>query len=133
MNRHYPAVAARARNRCEYCHAPGAIFNLSLEVEHVIPISKGGEDSLDNLALACRSCNLHKTSFITGKDPQSDRSLPLFHPRRQNWNRHFKFDTYTGQIRGQTRIGRATILRLQVNNPLQVAARQQWMFLDLFP
>src|SRR2546430_4982751 len=60
MNPRYPAVSHRAVHRCEYCHAPEAIFNLPFEVEHVIPISRDGTDGEINLALACRSCNLHK-------------------------------------------------------------------------
>ncbi|PYS66694.1 MAG: hypothetical protein DMF74_00250 [Acidobacteria bacterium] len=36
------------------------MFNLPFEVEHVIPISRDGTDGETNLALACRSCNLHK-------------------------------------------------------------------------
>jgi len=35
MNRHYAGVAERAGHRCEYCHAPEAIFNLPFEVEHI--------------------------------------------------------------------------------------------------
>jgi hypothetical protein len=31
MNPHYPQVALRAGYRCEYCHAPEAVFNLPLE------------------------------------------------------------------------------------------------------
>jgi phenylacetate-coenzyme A ligase PaaK-like adenylate-forming protein len=31
MNPHYPQVALRAGHRCEYCHAPEAVFNLPLE------------------------------------------------------------------------------------------------------
>jgi len=32
-----------------------------------------------------------------------------------------------------TAIGRATIARLQMNSPAQLAARQQWVRLRLFP
>jgi hypothetical protein len=35
MNPHYPQVAFRAGHRCEYCHAPEAVFNLSLEVDRL--------------------------------------------------------------------------------------------------
>ncbi|CDH47543.1 HNH endonuclease [Candidatus Contendibacter odensensis] len=59
MNPAYPQVSARADHRCEYCHAPELIFNFPFEVEHIIPLVQGGRDTDDNLALACRSCNLH--------------------------------------------------------------------------
>jgi 5-methylcytosine-specific restriction endonuclease McrA len=44
-------------HRCAYCGASG-----DLEVEHVIPISKGGEHHLGNIVPACHSCNSSKRS-----------------------------------------------------------------------
>jgi hypothetical protein len=35
MNPRYPLVALRARHRCKYYHAPEAVFNSLLEVEHI--------------------------------------------------------------------------------------------------
>lgn len=37
MNSRYALVSARAGHRCEYCHAPEAIFNFPFEVEHALP------------------------------------------------------------------------------------------------
>ncbi len=62
MNRHYGKVAQRAEHRCEYCCAPEVVFNLPFEVEHIVPASERGPDDESNLALACRSCNLFKSS-----------------------------------------------------------------------
>ena len=133
MNPYYPAVAFRAGNRCEYCHAPGAIFNLSLEVEHIVPVSQGGSDNYDNLALACRACNVYKSNRLTATDPNTGKIVPLFHPRRHLWKRHFHFDDTIGELRGRTQAGRATVICLQLNSPQQIAARQQWVALALFP
>ncbi|MFM7923212.1 MAG: HNH endonuclease, partial [Planctomycetaceae bacterium] len=72
MNPRYALVSARAGHRCEYCHAPEAIFNFPFEVEHCVPPRQGGSDSADNWALACRSCNLFKSNALDGTD--SDRS-----------------------------------------------------------
>ena len=58
MNPFYNLVADRAAHRCEYCHAPELVFNFPFEVEHIVPICRGGEAAEYNLALACRSCNL---------------------------------------------------------------------------
>lgn len=52
MNPHYTQVAIRAAHRCEYCHAPEAVFNFPMEVEHIVPVSRGGDDNTTNWALA---------------------------------------------------------------------------------
>lgn len=60
----------RENRCCIYCdvHASKA----KMEVEHVVPKSKGGTDSLNNLVLACHECNQAKGSlslaqFLKGK------------------------------------------------------------------
>ena len=49
MNPHYTQVALRAGHRCEYCHVPEAVFNLPLEVEHIVPVARGSEDTAAKL------------------------------------------------------------------------------------
>lgn len=49
-------------NNCWYC----GIENPST-VDHVQPISCGGLDTLDNLVLACRSCNCSKKDGTVGQ------------------------------------------------------------------
>lgn len=132
MNPAYAAVARRAEHRCEYCHAPEVVFNFPLEVEHIVPPQRGGSDELDNLALACRACNLFKSDSLTAIDPVTAASVRLFDPRTDSWAEHFSASN-TGEILGQTEIGRATVERLRFNAALQVAARLVWMRLALFP
>lgn len=36
MNRFYLAVASRAGQLCEYCHAPESFSNFAFEVEHIV-------------------------------------------------------------------------------------------------
>ena len=42
--------------RCAYCGAT----NQALEVEHIVPKSRGGSDRVSNLCLACHACNQAK-------------------------------------------------------------------------
>jgi hypothetical protein len=133
VNPLYPTVAERAGERCEYCRAPEQVFNFAFEVEHVLPRAAGRDDSLDNLALACESCNLHKSDATTGRDETEERDVPLFHPRRDHWHDHFRFDPETGEVYGRTATGRVTVARLKMNSAFQVRARRQWTRLGLYP
>ncbi|GAA6621784.1 HNH endonuclease [Scytonema sp. NUACC26] len=133
MNPKYTLVSKRAGHRCEYCHAPELVFNLPFEVEHIIPLSKQGTDSEENLALACRSCNLHKSNRTSGVDPDSNTEVRFFHPRQDRWDDHFQADEISGMIVGITAIGRASVNSLEMNSQPQVTARQLWIRLGLFP
>jgi len=133
MNPRYTQVALRAGHRCEYCHAPESVFNLPLEVEHVVPVARGGNDTAVNWALACRACNLFKAAHIEGSDPETGAGVRLFHPREDRWEDHFQVSSESGEIVGRTPIGRATAVRLGLNSEAQVTARRQWMRLGLFP
>jgi hypothetical protein len=42
--------------KCAYCGAEG----LPLQIEHLTPRARGGSDRINNLALACQSCNQRK-------------------------------------------------------------------------
>lgn len=53
------AVYRRDGARCVYC---GSTENLQLD--HIIPFSKGGATSLENLQLLCQKCNLEKSNKI---------------------------------------------------------------------
>ena len=49
-------VLRRDRYTCQYCGQKGG----ELTVDHVLPKSRGGKSTWDNLVAACRSCNLRK-------------------------------------------------------------------------
>jgi len=133
MNRQYAEVARRAGHRCEYCRAPKVIFNFPFEVEHIVPRASGARESEPELALACRSCNVHKAARTTGTDSHSGAIVRLFNPRRDHWSEHFQAVAGSGEILGLTAIGRATIQHLNMNDEAQKTARQQWARLRLFP
>lgn len=53
------AVWKRDGGRCVYC---GSTENLQLD--HIIPFSKGGATTVENLQLLCQKCNLQKSNKI---------------------------------------------------------------------
>ncbi len=126
-------VTERARSRCEYCRAPQIIAGTTYHIEHIIPSSKDGADELSNYALCCVTCNGHKSDHTTGIDPATGRDIRLFHPRRDRWDRHFRFSPQTLELMGITPKGRATVARLQMNERKQIEARALWLELDLYP
>ena len=68
------AVFARDGHRCQYCGATAE------SIDHVIPRSRGGPHSWDNVVAACRPCNarkqdrfLHETTFTLRRQPTAPR------------------------------------------------------------
>ncbi len=49
-------VRQRARHLCEFCHTDETWQYVRFNVDHVMPLSLGGDDSLGNLTLACFHC-----------------------------------------------------------------------------
>lgn len=75
--KHYNNVALnrqnifkRDNNTCVYCGSKH-----QLTIDHVIPQSKGGKDSWDNLVTACRPCNAEKAD-LTLEEYGKDITLP---------------------------------------------------------
>jgi hypothetical protein len=55
-------VFQRDRHTCQYCgrRAP----ELELEVDHPIPVARGGTDDFENLITSCRECNSGKSARL---------------------------------------------------------------------
>ena len=114
-----------AGDRCDYCQMPRVHDPLPFQIDHVIAQQHGGETVLDNLAWCCLHCNKHKGPNIAGIDPLSGDVVRLFHPRQQRWARHFRWQGAT--LTGLTKIARATIRVLSINDPDVVAFRAELM------
>lgn len=93
----------------------------ALHIEHITPKIHGGSDELDNLALACADCNLHKGTNLAWIDPETNALTELFHPRRHNWGDHFEWQGIT--LIGKSPIGRTTVRVLNMNSEDQLALR----------
>jgi 5-methylcytosine-specific restriction endonuclease McrA len=97
-------VRERAKYLCEYCHSSEDASAAQFAIDHIIPQSLGGSDEPDNLALACQRCNGYRYNFTTGIDPQTQKIIPLFNPRQQNWSDHFIWTVDGLRITGITSI-----------------------------
>ncbi|MBL7184244.1 MAG: HNH endonuclease [Anaerolineae bacterium] len=127
-----PAVANRvraaARNRCGYCQSPQRLVMARLEIEHIIPLAKGGSNDESNLWLACPICNRHKSDKTTALDPVTGETWPLFNPRTQVWNEHFRWSEDGLRIVGLTPVGRATVKALHLSDdPDALEVRSYWI------
>jgi hypothetical protein len=117
-------VRQRADNRCEYCHIQqDQVPFVPFHVNHISPRKHGGGTHPSNLALSCMHCNLHKSSDLSGIDPDGGAITPLFHPRRDRWAEHFVFQG--ALIVGLTPVGRATVRTLNMNGADRLEVREE--------
>lgn len=110
------AVRERANYLCEYCHSSERLSASRFTIDHITPKSLGGSDELENLALACRRCNERRYNFVASIDPESQITVPIFNPRLQEWDKHFAWIDKGILIEGITPVGRATCVRLDLND-----------------
>jgi hypothetical protein len=121
-------VRADAQNRCGYCLSPQHLVMARLEIEHIIPLSRGGTSDPSNLWLSCPLCNRAKGDRIQAPDPATGDLVPLFHPRWQRWSDHFRWSDDGLRIMGLTPIGRATVALLHLaDDPDAIIVRAYWV------
>jgi hypothetical protein len=104
-----------------------------LTIEHIIPLAAGGPTTRENLWLACHRCNEFKADRTEALDPDSTVRVSLYNPRTQNWHEHFSWSPDGTTILGMTPTGRATVMALQLNNDVIVAARRFWVEVGRHP
>jgi 5-methylcytosine-specific restriction endonuclease McrA len=71
----------RDRNRCQYCSGKFATKDLNLD--HVVPLSRGGRSTWDNVVCCCLSCNTRKGSRLAeeaGMRLHKSPAKPRWHP-----------------------------------------------------
>jgi 5-methylcytosine-specific restriction endonuclease McrA len=76
------ALFTRDRNLCLYCG--NAYARSSLTRDHVVPVSRGGADTWENVVTACIRCNVVKG----GRTPQQAGMPLLAVPYRPSWVEH---------------------------------------------
>jgi 5-methylcytosine-specific restriction endonuclease McrA len=78
-------LMVRDAHQCQYCGRRPAIRDLN--IDHVVPRSRGGSDSWENLVTSCKPCNLRKG----WKTPEEANMRLARRPVRPKW-------TMTAQI-----------------------------------
>ncbi len=123
-------VRERAGRRCEYCHLREEDYDfLSFHVEHVIARQHGGVDVPGMLCWSCAECNWAKGPNLAGM--LDGKIYPLFNPRTQSWNRHFRWECAI--LTGKTKTGVVTVRVLNINDPARVMLRENLLYEGRFP
>jgi hypothetical protein len=105
-----------------------------LEIEHIIPLAKGGNSLEANLWLACPLCNRYKGEQTQAVDPITQEVVPLFNPRMQNWFEHFQWSDDGLLIIGLTSCGRATVNALHLSDDADaLTVRSYWVLAGWHP
>jgi 5-methylcytosine-specific restriction endonuclease McrA len=69
----------RDDHQCQYCAKKPSLRDLN--IDHVVPRSRGGLDSWDNLVISCRTCNLKK-----GRRTPDEAGMRLMRPpQKPRW------------------------------------------------
>lgn len=126
-------IRAHFANCCAYCRTAESLTATTFEFEHILPLSKSGTTSFDNLCLACPSCNRFKAARQTATDPTTQVEVPLFHPKQQAWIEHFKWNEDATEIVGLTSTGRVTMVALKMNRPQLLRVRRMWVKMGEHP
>jgi 5-methylcytosine-specific restriction endonuclease McrA len=58
-------ILLRDRNTCQYCGT--VLANGELTLDHVIPRSRGGQSTWENLVACCHECNRRKGNHMPGE------------------------------------------------------------------
>lgn len=65
----------RQKHRCYYCRKRHLKRDFPWQVEHVVPVSRGGTNNIDNIVAACSICNLRKRDRLPHEWPESNRLM----------------------------------------------------------
>jgi hypothetical protein len=74
-------LCAQYEHKCAECHAQAP-----LTADHIIPLTRGGTNDIDNIQPLCRPCNSRKSNKVDGKRPERPAKIvPLPVEYSQNW------------------------------------------------
>ncbi len=126
-------VRQRAAFLCEYGHTNEHWQLIPFTVDHILPLAEGGDDTIDNLALACFHCNRYKSDRQSVFDSSTEKEIPLFNPRQMFWAEHFIWSADGLLVLSQSAIGRVTIALLKLNRERILRLRLDDIFVNRHP
>jgi len=90
-------ILLRDQNRCQYCAK--YVRPVDLTIDHVIPRSKGGTSSWDNVVAACKPCNQKKRDYLLENAPVTLIRVPRKPSyrsiiKKRLGNANFQWDEY---------------------------------------
>ena len=82
-------------HQCVYCKKK----SIPLEIEHIIPKSRGGTNRIDNLTIACQKCNLKKGNKLSSEYSPKLRAIII--KINQQAKKTYKTATFMNMMRKQ--------------------------------
>jgi hypothetical protein len=105
---------------CGYCGVSETDVGSELTVDHFRPISRGGDEALENLLYACSACNAFKADFYPSS-AELTAGIRLLHPLLDDLGIHLSQLSSSGRLEPLTITGKFHINVLQLNRrPLVV-------------
>lgn len=124
-------VRNQAKGVCEYCLIHERYTSRRHQIDHIISIRHRGETTLRNLCLSCFYCNQNKGGDIASLDPLDKSLTPLFNPRTDVWDEHFRLNG--ARIEPITAVGRVTEFLLRFNDEERLIERARLLKLNRYP
>lgn len=78
-------VYEKGNGRCQLCGREILLSQMTLD--HIKPLAKGGEESIENLQCSCKQCNMFKGSILPEDFQKRINTIFLFQMQRKNANK----------------------------------------------
>jgi 5-methylcytosine-specific restriction endonuclease McrA len=84
-------IIVRDARTCQYCGKSG-LYGKQLTLDHIRPVCLGGQDTPDNLLVACKQCNHRKnkklaSTYVAQRIQQLERELEQLRKLEPKQNR----------------------------------------------
>ena len=81
-------IFRRDKHTCQYCCK--RFLERDLTLDHIMPVSRGGKKTWENITTACRTCNQKKAN----KTPKEANLKLLTHPVTPKWHPEIHYERF---------------------------------------